>query len=155
MIETYDSGHDLVDSARGPSTSLELHQQPRPSRRAPSPAAMADEADCFATVGWSSKASSTATTPESRGGIFPTPTGAAMLPGGRLSWPGSGTAWPITMTSSSFFTVGAVVVGAASKAYSAEFRRDAVALYENSPGVSIWTVAPELRVNRNYSADLN
>lgn len=109
---------------------------------------MADEADCFATVGWSSKASSTATTPESRGGIFPTPTGAAMLPGGRLSW-------PITMTSSPFFTVGAVVVCAASKAYSAEFRRDAVALYENSPGVSIWTVAPELRVNRNYSADLN
>ena len=35
------------------------------------------------------------------------------------------------------------------KTYSEEFRRDAVALYENSPGVSIQSLATELGVNRN------
>lgn len=35
------------------------------------------------------------------------------------------------------------------KTYSEEFRRDAVALYENSPGVSINALATELGVNRN------
>ena len=35
------------------------------------------------------------------------------------------------------------------KTYTEEFRRDAVALYENSPGVSINALATELGVNRN------
>lgn len=35
------------------------------------------------------------------------------------------------------------------KTYTEEFRRDAVALYENSPGVSINALAAELGVNRN------
>ncbi|MFW9182147.1 IS3 family transposase [Corynebacterium striatum] len=36
-----------------------------------------------------------------------------------------------------------------SKTYSEEFKRDAVALYEKSPGTSIQTIATELGVNRN------
>ena len=36
-----------------------------------------------------------------------------------------------------------------SKTYTEEFRRDAVALYENSRGVSINALAAELGVNRN------
>ncbi|QOQ38623.1 IS3 family transposase [Trueperella pecoris] len=36
-----------------------------------------------------------------------------------------------------------------SKTYTEEFRRDAVAVYENSPGVSINALAAELGVNRN------
>lgn len=36
-----------------------------------------------------------------------------------------------------------------SKTYSEEFRRDAVTLYESSPGASIQTIATELGVNRN------
>lgn len=36
-----------------------------------------------------------------------------------------------------------------SKTYTEEFRHDAVALYENSPGVSINALATELGVNRN------
>jgi len=36
-----------------------------------------------------------------------------------------------------------------SKTYSEEFKRDAVALYEKSPGASIQTIATELGVNRN------
>ena len=36
-----------------------------------------------------------------------------------------------------------------SKTYSEEFRRDAVGLYESSPGVSINAIAAELGVNRN------
>lgn len=35
-----------------------------------------------------------------------------------------------------------------SKTYSEEFKRDAVALYENSPGTSIQTIATDLGVNR-------
>ena len=35
-----------------------------------------------------------------------------------------------------------------SKTYSEEFQRDAVALYENSPGTSIQTIATDLGVNR-------
>ena len=35
------------------------------------------------------------------------------------------------------------------KTYTEEFRRDAVAVYENSPGVSINALATELGVNRN------
>ncbi|GAB3594672.1 Transposase [Corynebacterium faecale] len=34
------------------------------------------------------------------------------------------------------------------KTYSEEFNRDAVALYENSPGTSIQTIATDLGVNR-------
>lgn len=36
-----------------------------------------------------------------------------------------------------------------SKTYSEEFRRDAVVLYESSPGASLQTIATELGVNRN------
>lgn len=36
-----------------------------------------------------------------------------------------------------------------SKTYSEEFKRDAVGLYEKSPGTSIQTIATELGVNRN------
>ncbi|MFS0213944.1 IS3 family transposase [Corynebacterium striatum] len=36
-----------------------------------------------------------------------------------------------------------------SKTYSEEFKRDAVALYEKTPGTSIQTIATELGVNRN------
>ena len=35
-----------------------------------------------------------------------------------------------------------------SKTYSEEFKRDAVALYENSPGASIQTIATDLGINR-------
>ena len=35
-----------------------------------------------------------------------------------------------------------------SKSYTEEFKRDAVALYENSPGASIQTIAADLGINR-------
>ncbi len=35
------------------------------------------------------------------------------------------------------------------KTYSEEFKRDAVALYENSTGTSIQTIATDLGINRN------
>lgn len=35
------------------------------------------------------------------------------------------------------------------KTYTEEFKRDAVALYENSPGTSIQTIATDLGINRN------
>lgn len=35
-----------------------------------------------------------------------------------------------------------------SKTYTEEFKRDAVALYENSPGTSIQTIATSLGINR-------
>ena len=35
-----------------------------------------------------------------------------------------------------------------SKTYTEEFKRDAVALYENSPGASIQTIATDLGINR-------
>ena len=35
-----------------------------------------------------------------------------------------------------------------SKTYTEEFQRDAVALYENSPGASIQTIATDLGINR-------
>lgn len=35
-----------------------------------------------------------------------------------------------------------------SKTYTEEFRRDAVALYENSPGTSLQTIATDLGINR-------
>ncbi|BAC17054.1 conserved hypothetical protein [Corynebacterium efficiens YS-314] len=35
-----------------------------------------------------------------------------------------------------------------SKTYTEEFKRDAVALYENSPGASIQTIAADLGINR-------
>ena len=34
------------------------------------------------------------------------------------------------------------------KTYTEEFKRDAVALYENSPGASIQTIATDLGINR-------
>ena len=34
------------------------------------------------------------------------------------------------------------------KTYTEEFKRDAVTLYENSPGVSIHTIATDLGINR-------
>lgn len=35
-----------------------------------------------------------------------------------------------------------------SKTYTQEFKRDAVTLYENSPGASIQTIATDLGINR-------
>ena len=35
-----------------------------------------------------------------------------------------------------------------SKTYTEEFKRDAVALYENSPGASLKTIATDLGINR-------
>ena len=35
-----------------------------------------------------------------------------------------------------------------SKSYTEEFKREAVALYENSPGASIQTIAADLGINR-------